>query len=287
MSTVFPAVCPEHRFRTAVFHGAVRWIDSAWKDRLAGAGLTETGDWSVAAPGVQVSRSTVTNAFRVVLDSGEVVYFKRYIYPDKLGWRFFLRPSKAAREVFGFRCLKRLGIPTLTVIAFGEERRLGVLRSAFIVTVGVPGSVDLEKYARESWYGLPREERDRIYHRVRDHLFAQVRKAHAHRFFHQDLHWRNILLVENPDGFETVWIDCPRASIQRLRWRHGQLVDLSCLARMALWTLTRGQRYRALCTFLGESPGSDRVRRLYRQIEAHHRRSRHPPRPISLPRRQD
>jgi aminoglycoside/choline kinase family phosphotransferase len=157
-----------------------------------------------------------------------------------------------------------------------------LLAAAFVITRGIPDTVDLRRYAREVWWGLPRDERRRIYDRIRARIFTDLRRIHRANFFHQDLHWRNILV--NPERIDTeppVWIDCPRAAYRRWGRRHGELGDLSCLARGALTFLTPGQRLRALREYLENDAGPGRAgeaRALYRAIAAHHRRSRHPPR---------
>lgn len=262
--------------RMAAFHGEVTAVDPAWAARLAQAGLEPAADWSRLAPGEPASVSAITNCFKVELDGGERVFFKRYVYP-RPSLRYFLRPSRGAVEVFGLRELARLGIPAARVVGFREVRWFGLLHSAYVITRGIPAAVDLRRYARETWWGLPKAERARVYGEIRRAVFAQLQRAHRADFFHHDLHWRNILIVPDGEGLQPIWIDCPRAAYQPRRRRHGELVDLSCLARGALSFLTPGQRLRALREYLGpERVGETRA--LYRAIAAHHRRSRHPPR---------
>jgi len=272
--------------RVAVWHGSVTALDPRWTAHLGRAGLDPASDWSALAPGEAVSTSDITNCFRVGFADGETAFFKRYVYP-RPSLRYFLRPSRAAMEVFGYRELARLGIPTVKVLGFREIRRFGLLQAAFVITRGIPGAVDLRRYARETWWHLLREERRRIYDRIRVRIFEDLRRIHRARFFHQDLHWRNILV--NPEQLDTeppVWIDCPRAAYRPWARRHGELVDLSCLSRGALTFLTPGQRLRALKEYLGAERAAE-VRALYRAIAGHHRRSRHPPRVEKLPPRDE
>lgn len=264
------ATAPGRRREIACLHGHVRWIDPAWVDRLAEGGLTPDGDWLHLAPGSQVSESKVTNCFRIDLADGESLYFKRYDYTRHKKMRFFLRPGRAATEVFGYRQLSAIGIDTLQVVAFSEHRRLGRLISACIVTRGVPNSRDLSRFARREWANMPAPRRRTVLREIRERLFSQLRQAHAANFFHQDLHWRNLLVVDDGDGYRTIWIDCPRARYQRWRREHAVLADLSTLSRAAPNYLTLRQRFESLRDFFGEKRPYVTTRRWFDRIAHHH-----------------
>ena len=270
------------RRRIFTLHGRRRYVAPEWEQALREAGLDPCGEWSTIQPGEPVIESNTTQVYRTPFPGGEF-YFKRYRSPADRPWRYFLRPSRAAGEWFGLTAFRGIGIPVPEVAAFGEERSLGRLTAGYVVTVGVRDSVNLEDFARETWHPLPEEERRRIYLSLRSKIFDQLHLAHRQRLFHRDLHWRNILVIpDGKGGYGTCWIDCPRAVRRRLSWKHERMVDLSCLARLALSHLPRSERYRALRAFLPEEPEAA-IRALFREIEAHHRRSRHPPRIIELP----
>ena len=264
--------------RMQVFHGRRFRVLPEWRAPLAALGLAPDRDWMTLSQGELVSRSPSTRCFRIPLPDGESLYFKRYVYaPEKL-LEFWLRPSKAVVEAFGFARLQRLGIPTLEVLAFGEVRFLGMLRGAFVVTRGVSHSQGMDSFAEKIWYPMPSSERGRVYQEISGRLVEQLRRAHAGRFFHHDLKWRNILIqADGQGGYTPIWIDCPRARIQRLRWRRGATVDLSGLGRLALSYCTLQQRYRFLRRYLGKAADKEEVKRLYRRIQAHQAR-----RPVSL-----
>jgi len=264
--------------RMQVFHGRLFRVLPQWRRRLAALGMAEDRDWMTLSRGELVSRSPSTRCFRIPLANGESLYFKRYVYaPNKL-LEFWLRPSKAAVEAFGFARLHRLGIPSLEVLAFGEVRFLGLLRGACVVTRGVPDSQGMDRFAEQVWYPMAEPERRRVYREISGKLVEQLRRAHAGRFFHHDLKWRNILIRrDGQGGYTPIWIDCPRARIQRLRWRRGVIVDLSGLGRLALSYCSLYQRYRFLRLYLGSEADKDQVKRLYRRIQAHQDR-----RPVSL-----
>ncbi|KAA3629069.1 MAG: hypothetical protein DWQ08_06975, partial [Proteobacteria bacterium] len=219
---------PGNRRKVVCRHGHARYIDPSWVSILADCGLAPDADWSALSPGVRVSESKVTNCFRVDHPVAGSFYFKRYVYTRYKKLRYFMRPSKASNEVFGYRQLAELGIPTLEVVAFSEHRLFGRLVSACVVTRGIDGSRDLETFAREEWSAMTSADRQQALQLIRETLFTQVRRAHAANFFHQDLHWRNLLLVDDVDGgYRIHWIDCPRARYQRLRRNPPILADLA------------------------------------------------------------
>ncbi len=250
-------------------HGQKFLVDPAWQERLAQIGISEGLPWSRLELGQRVSGSPHSSCFRIQLDDGEVVYFKRYVYPPRRWFEFVLRPGKAAVEAWAYATLQQLGIPTLEVVAFGEQRVFGALVASFIVTREVPYSQDLRRYGAEVWYHLPLEERQRIYREIAGKLVEQVRTAHAANFFHHDLKWRNILLQEGGSSFTPVWIDAPRASRMHIRRRRGAVVDLSGLARIAISLLSKYDRMRFVWNYLGDSRRPGDASRLYREVSQH------------------
>lgn len=252
-----------------VFQGTRLLTQPDWEAPLARAGIRSDGGWIDLEAGELVSRSPSTRCFRLTLDSGEVVYFKRYRYVMKKWLEFWLRPGKAAVEVFGYARLASLGIPTLDVVAFGEQRLFGMLKAAFLVTRAVPDSLDLARFAQEVWRPLPPPERRRLYQEISGQLLLQLQRAHGAGFFHHDLKWRNILIQQQEDRLVPVWIDCPRAEKRHLFRRRGVVVDLSGLARLALSYCSLRERYRFVRDYLGPEAERGATKALFRAVKAH------------------
>ena len=275
---------PGSKRSVTIFNGEVRFIDQQWQAELGNAGLTANDDWSNLSPGVAVSESEITNCYKITLSDGRCIFFKRYTYPKSKQFRYWMRAGKAQVEVFGYAQLKKLGIPTLNVVAFGEKRLFGKLLTTYIVTEAVDNSIDLQQFAREVWFDLPKSQRSKIYLNLRAQIFEQLNRVHSARFFHQDLHWRNILVTEENGEYKTIWIDCPRSAYRKLaiNAKHGQMVDLSCLARRSLDYLSRSERYRALCEYLKLNNQGWTNRSLFKEIQAHHVRSPNPPKSLAI-----
>jgi len=267
--------------RIHCFSGRRFLVEPAVEQQLKGLGIHAAMDWVDYAGGELISDSPTTRCYRITASDGSAFYFKRYVCPLQRGVQFWMRPGKAAVEVWAYRQLAALGIPTLDVVAFGEERTLGVLKSSFLISRAVPDSRDLDRFALDSWYRMTGPMRRQLYERISNQLVEQVRKAHQGRFFHHDLKWRNILVQKQGDDYLTVWIDAPRASTMPFRRRRGVVVDLAGLARIAVSLLSRYDRMRFIWRYLGEGRKPGDAKRLYREVAAN--LSRRPPRAIPLP----
>jgi serine/threonine protein kinase len=265
-----------------VIHGSKFLVKPPWRERLAAVGIAEDRDWAaVVGEELMSSSSNVTKCYRSKLGDGSVVFFKRYVYPRKFWMEFWMRPGKSAVEAWAYRRLAELGIPTLDVLAFGERRILGMLIATFIVTREVPDTRELSAFAIEVWSRMPEQERRRVYKQIAQQLVEQLRTAHDHRFYHHDLKWRNILIQRKGDSYTPVWIDAPRASRMPFRRKRGVMVDLSGLARIAVSLLSKYDRMRFVCRYLGRERKPGEAKRLYRQVAGH--LGRRPPRPVKLP----
>ena len=260
-----------------VFHGWRFRVEPAWKERLAAVGIAEDRDWTQVVGDRLMSSSPATKCYRISLPDSETVFFKRYVYPKKFWLEFWMRPGKAAVETWAYRQLRALGIPTLEVVAFGERRILGMLIATFLVTREVPATQTLITFATGAWSGMPAPEQRRVYRELAGQLLAQLRTAHQGRFFHHDLKWRNILVLQEGEHYTPVWIDSPRASRMPFRRGRGVMVDLSGLARPAIFLLSKYDRMRFIWRYLegGRRPGD--AKRLYRKVARHLDRRPPPP----------
>ncbi len=138
------------------FHGNRLYFASGWQEKLKEIDLIQGCRWDELEPGEIVTRSKRTNAYKVTLDDGETVFFKRYLLFGK-PYKFYLRPSEPTVEVYSYKVMAKLGIPIAEPLALGEIRRFGSLFAACIVTRGVPDTISLSKYAAQEWLLLPRE----------------------------------------------------------------------------------------------------------------------------------
>ena len=266
-----------------VFQGTRVWYHPDWQADLEELGLAELDNWRVPVDVPPVSKSKhVIACYRITLASGRVIYYKRYDYRTrwKAALRFWLRPSKAAIEKWGYQRYRDCGVEVPRTVAFGESRVMGLLRIAFIITEEVPDAVSLDSFVAAGLPGIPAAERV-----VQMSVFAArladiIRKAHSACLFHYDLKWRNILIQSRGGDYYPVIIDCPRAFVSRLRRRYGITTDLSALARLAVSYLTLNQRYHFLTACLGPAAGPGARKDWYRRVQR--RLDKRPPKIIKL-----
>jgi len=266
-----------------VFQGTRVWYHPDWQVDLEELGLAELDNWRVPVDVPPVSKSKhVIACYRIELAGGRVIYYKRYDYRTrwKAALRFWLRPSKAAIEKWGYRRYRACGVDVPRTVAFGEARSMGLLRVAFIVTEEVPDSVSLDSFVAAGLPGIPADKRVMQMSAFAGRLAEIIRKAHSACLFHYDLKWRNILIQSRDGEYYPVLIDCPRAFVSRLRRRYGVTADLSALARLAVSYLTLQQRYHFLAACLGNAVDSGTRKDWYRRVQR--RLDKRPPKIISL-----
>jgi hypothetical protein len=258
------ARCPQ------VLQGARIWYHPGWEEALGELGLADMDNWRVPVDVPAISKTKhVIACYRITLASGRVIYYKRYDYRTrwKAALQFWLRPSKAAIEKWGYRRYHACGVDVPLTVAFGESRILGLLRVAFIITEEVPDTVSLDTFVAAGLPGIDAAERAGRVSAFAGRLADSIRKAHGACLFHYDLKWRNILVQSRGGEYYPVIIDCPRAFVSCLRRRYGVTADLSALARLAVSYLTLHQRYRFLAACLGDTADAGSRKNWYRRVQ--------------------
>lgn len=252
-------------------HGLSRCHGDSDEALLLALGLAAASDWRDALQGQVIERSSGGLVTRFQPDSGPAVFAKVYDLRSQ-PWDFFLRRGKAQIESQGYQILAEISIPTLKCRALGERRHFGRLIEAYIVTEDAGAISDLAKFAEREIDPLEAAARAKLVLDLSRHLAAQLRLSHAAHFYHCDLKWRNLLVRRHGEGYELVWMDCPRQRsglIARLTSRHSRILDLSSLARRGLRHLSLSQRWRFLRLYLGDQVTMAETKALFRAIQAH------------------
>lgn len=137
-----------------IFHGTRLNIAPEAQRPLQAVGLNNASLWGSFKEGVVLSQGTTT-CLRVPLpNSDKCIYFKRYHYTKNL-WEFFLRRSKAANELVNYQRFKAIGIPTLDTLALYEERFLGRLNIACIVTKELKNTTRVDHFYTDVLLKMP------------------------------------------------------------------------------------------------------------------------------------
>jgi len=185
------------------FHGTRLNIDPEQHQVLSALRLNNPLVWPDFKDGVILSSGTTT-CLKVTLPAMQKdIYFKRYHYTKNI-WEFFLRRSKAANEFINYQRFKKLNIPTLDIIALYEQRVMGRLNTACIVSQGLPNTLQLDDFYTDVLLKMPKYERQKVFNSIKKQLFSQLKRAHDAGVFHLDLKWRNILIQQNGDRYTPI-----------------------------------------------------------------------------------
>jgi len=166
------------------------------------------------------------------------LFIKRYTKADRLD-RTLVSQARLQGEWDNLLLFRRLGIATPEPIAFGIERRNGLFQRGVMITAEVEQAMDLYAVLRTT----PERFHDRTWFRtVANDIADFTRLLHEHRFAHNDLKWRNILLAgEQLD--DVYFFDCPKG--RRWTWpflNFRIIKDLGHLDLIARRVLSRSQR---------------------------------------------
>ncbi len=199
-----------------------------------------------------VIRTTLPGAAGAHLD----VYYKQYNYPEA-SWEFWNRKSKARCEYHNYEVFTEMGIAAAQRVACGENRDfLGRLKSAFIITVAIPGAMTMTEFLKKHCPDRSSAEACALRDAILGELAEMTRRMHQAKFFHNDLVWRNILVTwEPPNDPKMWWIDCPRGCFNRwpMLGRRRQLKDLALLDLTASERCTVRERLKFMLRYLAET----------------------------------
>lgn len=237
---------------------------------LESAGLTDFNAMMAYAGGERIchkrGRSTVRlqvgeRAFYLKRNRFHLVEFLKGLSRLRLPFRGALREWRNIERV------RRVGVPTVKPVAFGERPVLGIETCSFTMTEELYGCIPLDKVLASGFSGIPGETQCARKRRLIRQLGELARKLHGHGLFHQDFYLSHFFLDPH-DGLHL--IDLQRVLYRPLRARHFRIKDLAQLNYSAgrVACLSRTDRWRFLRAYLGDSGRSPRDKALIRAIMA-------------------
>lgn len=209
-------------------------------------------DTVFALQGKLISPSGHSNVIRVEIDG--VGYYVKRAHPGSTRWyglaqwkQYPLR-TPVDTERRNLALFRKWGIPVALPLVWGTERRcLRYLRGA-LVTQEIPGTTDMATLATR---GDPRLHDRKWLDPVSRQLADATRTMHAHRFAHNDLKWRNLLVDASGKLF---LIDCPAGRFWRGPFLQRRIIkDLACLDKVARHHLSRTRRLRFYLQYCNRS----------------------------------
>ena len=200
--------------------------------------------------GEEINDNLMSRLTRCAVD-GKSYYIKAYKKRGK-GLRRFLGRSRVRAEWENLKLLDDMGIPTLRIVAYGEDNRLLGAHTGAMVTEEIPNVRDLAEMAEQNV--LFDNGNDWI-DEVMGKLAMMVQLMHQEKFVHNDLKWRNILATSG-DKAEVYIIDCPTGhslvgSLLTPFFERGVIKDLACLDKVGRQALTRTRRLKFYMRYAG------------------------------------
>lgn len=236
-------------------------VDRSWAlctARAEAAAAFESLDAVFQIRGETITRCPISELVRAEI-GGERYYVKRYRGRGK-GMRAWLGRSRARAEWENLHRFRRWGIDTASLVGHGQRGR-GRHYHGALITAELPGTRDLESLYHEA---DPRLRERAWVEGVSRQLARATRILHGHRFAHNDLKWRNVLVDEEA---RVHLIDCPAGRF----WfgpflRYRIVKDLACLDKVARRCLSRTQRLRFYLHYVGRSRLTPADRRTLRRV---------------------
>ena len=239
--------------------GDVSWrVLRGWTESLIGPGGLRLDQWRREGALTTVKAGPHRVVYRADLPGGPV-FVKHFLVPNfRAVLRQWFRRGKGRNEGKRAVRLAAIGVPTITPIALGEQRKRGFLFENYLITPAIPGTVPLDEFVQEHLPALPEPRRSRVRRAVAEAVGVLAARLHEAGFVHDDFHPGNLLI--RLDG------ECPRLAmidLDALRFRRS-LSRADARANLALlnhyfWTRSaRSDRLRFLLAYFearGGRPG--------------------------------
>jgi serine/threonine protein kinase len=209
--------------------------------------------------------------------AGNVSYFLKSYYRVSSAGAFKdrFRPSKARQALRAGAALAAAHFNAPIGIAAGERRKLGSLRSSFLLTEPVPG-MSLPDFLRARYSAGPEPASWPAKRAAMQQLAQEIRRLHDLGFVHGDLVATNIFVAQSDGGALTFTLmDNDRTRVYgrilpNALWKRN-LVQLN---RLPLPGITLQDRMRFLRAYLGTALQSQSSRSLARWLERKTRQRR-------------
>jgi len=259
-------------------------IHSAFFELLERNGLASFSRLYGYAGGKLFKKNRFRSVVRMTLQdaSGKehVLHLKRHHPPVATRLKSILTgfniPDGAENEWEMIRRLEAVGIRTMTPVAFGSVRRMGLPFRALTLTEDLAGAEKLEDFLPRVFGDQPlnNQEVERKRRIIRE-TARWAARFHNAGFSHQDFYLGHVFIrTGKGDDFTLHLIDLQRVRESRRPRPSRILKDLAQInfSALQLPCLTRTDRMRFIHDYLGRSRLMEKDKRLIRKVESKTRR---------------
>ena len=205
-----------------------RWGNWLW----AAEGYEEAVDWLLSHPknirkGTYLSYSSFKEVWRYTLPAGfggETIIYKYFDY-NRESLESRLKLSMATNEAINSAALREVGVPVAEVLACGEDRHVGFLRGAFLITRCVLDSLDGSVLMPKGSL----RDRDNLRYGFAKMAMEGIAKAHLSGCFHSEFRAQKLLFPMecDEDNPQVTWIDVAKCQFTpEISMKRAILLDL-------------------------------------------------------------
>ncbi len=227
------------------------WVRSDWQETLLGPSGLRLDEWRASGRLTVVKTGPQRVVYRVDLPQG-TIFVKHFLVPGF--WakvRQWFRRGKGRNEGRRTRHLSAIGVPTITPIALGEQRKHLFLLENYLITPAIEGAVPLNDFVEKTLPGWPEPRQARVRHQLARKLALLTARLHNAGCVHQDFHPGNILVrieVDDQPTLAMIDLDALRVSFP-LGWPEAEH-NLALLNHYFWLRSNRSDRYRFLRDYL-------------------------------------
>src|SRR5947209_10867811 len=122
------------------------WVRPDWRDALLGPGGLRLDEWRRSGKLTTVKTGPHRTVYRADLAEG-AVFVKHFRVPGlRAKIRQWVRRGKGRNEGRRAAKLAEIGVPTITPIALGEQRKRKFLFENYLITHAIPEMVPLDEF---------------------------------------------------------------------------------------------------------------------------------------------